>query len=58
MCIRDSPSVEKTDLPDEVQIKEELVADGSKTLQRNIILLGVAGFALLAGITLLVRKKQ
>ena len=52
------PSVEKTDLPDEVQIKEELVADGSKTLQRNIILLGVAGFALLAGITLLVRKKQ
>jgi len=52
------PSVEKTDSPAEVPDKGELVADGAQTLQRNIILLGVAGFALLAGITLLVRKKQ
>ena len=53
-----TPSAEKTDSPAEAPGSVELVADGTKALQRNIILLGIAGFALLAGITLLVRKKQ
>jgi len=53
-----APSAEKTDSPIEVAGSADVVADGGKTLQRNIILLGIAGFALLAGITLLVRKKQ
>ena len=45
--------IEKTEPP---------VSEGSSTaenpLQRNIILLGIAGLALLAGVTFLVRKKQ
>jgi len=53
-----TPSAEKTDSPTLPPGSADVVVDGAKTLQRNIILLGVAGFALLAGITLLVRKKQ
>ena len=52
-----APSAEKTDSPSEAA-GPVAAADGANPLQRNIILLGIAGFALLAGITLLVRKKQ
>ena len=54
-----TPSAEKTDSPAEAPAgSADGVVDGAKALQRNIIFLGIAGFALLAGITLLVRKKQ
>ena len=54
-----APRAEKTDSPAEAPAgSADGVVDGAKALQRNIIFLGIAGFALLAGITLLVRKKQ
>ena len=45
--------IEKTESP----ASDETTAADSP-LQRNIILLGIAGLALLAGMTFLVRKKQ
>ena len=45
--------IEKTESP-----ASDKTTAADSPLQRNIILLGIAGLALLAGMTFLVRKKQ